>query len=68
MYQYLTRFPVFPPVLMTLVNVASFATGLVFEGRIKEGAATFTLRYASTIPAAARGDLNPFFAVLCQPG
>lgn len=63
----LFRAPVLFPVGMTLMNLSSLLMG-VGEGRLKVGAAKFTLLYASTIPAAMRGDLAPFTAVLCQPG
>ena len=60
--------PILMPLSMVLLNVTSFATGLMYEGRVKESAVKFGLMYATTIPAAARGDLNPFFTVLSQPG
>ena len=62
------KVPVAFPVGMTLMNIMSLMSGFFYEGRFREGAGKFTLLYASTIPAALRGDLTPFFAVLCQPG
>lgn len=59
--------PWFFPLSMCLVNVMSLVQGLMLEGRVKQGALKYTFLYASTIPAAARGDLQPFFLVLAGP-
>jgi len=68
MYGLMARFPVMLPLGMVCMNITSLVMGMVAEGRIREGAFKFMFYYASTIPAAARGDLSPFIMVLSQPG
>jgi len=68
MYRLLWRFPLVMPLGMTLLNVASLYSGLVYEKRFRESALKFMFLYASTIPSAVRGDMVPFFTVLSQPG
>lgn len=55
------------PLLMVLVNVMSLMQGFLLEGRLKMGAFKYVFLYAATIPAAARGDMQPFFVVLAGP-
>lgn len=55
------------PVSMCVLNVTSLAVGLMGEGRVRTGALKFSFAYAATVPAALKGDLNPFFAVFQQP-
>ena len=62
------RVPALLPLGMVLLNLTSLMTGILYEGRVKEGAARFLVLYASTIPAAMRGDLSPFLTVVAQPG
>lgn len=68
MHYLILRFPAAFPIGMTLFNIWSLATGILWEGRIREGAWKFSLAYATTIVPAMRGDLIPFFTVLCRPG
>jgi len=63
----LWRFPWFLPVAMTGWNVLYVAYGVFVEYRIKATALRYMVMYATTIPAALRGDLEPFFAVLTMP-
>lgn len=56
------------PVAMTGFNVLSFAVGVLGEGRIKFGAAQFTVLYGLTVLPALRGDIVPFCTVAAMPG
>ena len=55
------------PMAMCGINTLSLAMGILYEGRLKIGALKFALAYASTIPAAVKHDLQPFFAILTIP-
>lgn len=66
-YEVMSTVPVMLPIGMTMLNATSLVSGLVNEGRIKVGAAQYSVLYASTIPAAMRGDLQPFIIVVTRP-
>jgi hypothetical protein len=52
------------PLGMVLLNVVTVVSSAVFEGRLRPTSLQYAFLYASTIPAAARGDLEPFTVVL----
>lgn len=58
----------FPPWLlpasMVALNIVVVVSAFVFEGRLKSNAFQYIFLYAGTIPAARRGDLEPFTLVL----
>lgn len=51
------------PLGMVALNVVGFTMALMFERRVKITMARFAILYASTLPAARRGDLGPFFQI-----
>jgi hypothetical protein len=63
-FRLLEYIPIFGPVFMVLLNLVIVCTELLCSGRLKVNAFMYTFRYAATIPAAVRGDLQPFLLVL----
>ena len=57
----------FLPLVMVAMNLCLFVFTLVTEYRIKPNTLRFAFLYAMTVPAAMRGNLDPFLAVLTQP-
>jgi hypothetical protein len=53
---------------MACMNALRVIDGVVNEQRLRIGALKFTVLYLSTVPAAVRGDVEPFVQVLGMPG
>jgi hypothetical protein len=51
------------PIGMCCLNGFGVATAFAFERRLKVTQLRFFFLYASTVPAALRGDMSPFFTV-----
>ena len=60
------RLPWLLPAALCGWNVLYVLYGVLAEQRLKATAAQFVVLYASTIPAAAQGDLYPFFLVAAR--
>ena len=52
---------------MVLLNVVVVLGGFLFEGRLKATAFQCIFLYASTVPAAHRGDFTPLLTVITTP-
>lgn len=66
MWPLFMRFPVLLPVSMVALNVLTTATRFQ-DGKNVAKTATYAVLYAMSIPAAVRGDLQPFFTVFTTP-
>ena len=52
------------PAIMVVWNVFYFVATLFVDGKVRINVARYAVLYALTVPAAARGDMNPFYVVL----
>jgi hypothetical protein len=64
MYKLMSHFPWFFPATMAAYNIVMVVYGVMVESRVKCTCLQYSFWYASTIPAAVRGDMTPFFTVL----